>query len=211
MDIEQVLVEGAPPVMAILRGVQPEEALAIAKALVDAGIRIIEVPLNSPRPFESIAMLQSAFGNIACIGAGTVLDAAAVDALANTGARLMVTPNTDAALIARGVARGLSPVPGFVTPTEAFTAITAGAQRLKLFPSAAFSPAYLKAIREVLPKTIGVWAVGGTGADNLGEWLDAGSEGIGVGGALYHAGDSAQSVSMRARELVAIWRAWKNC
>lgn len=122
----------------------------------------------------------------------------------------MVTPNTNPAVIGRGVELGLEPMPGFVTPSEAFQAIAAGARRLKLFPAVAFGPAYLKAVREILPKTVRVWAVGGAGADNLADWLAAGAEGIGVGGALYKPGDTAATVGTRARALVAAWQAARS-
>ena len=207
MTIDALLADGTPPVVAILRGLRPDEAVAVAAALIDAGIRLIEVPFNSPDPIVSIAAIQAAFGDRALIGAGTVLDRAAADALAATGARLMVTPNTDPALIAHAVAIGLEPVPGFVTPSEAFAAIAAGARRLKLFPASAYGPAYLKAIGEVLPAHVRLWAVGGTNAHNMGDWLAAGAEGIGVGGALYRPGDSAAHVAERARALVAAWHA----
>ncbi len=206
MTIDDLLADGAPPVVAILRGIRREEALPVAAALVDAGIRLIEVPLNSPDPFDSIRAIQDRFGDRAAIGAGTVLDPASVDTLAATGSRIMVTPNTDATIIARAVALGLEPMPGFVTPSEAFAAIGAGARRIKLFPAVALGPSYLKAIREVLPKHVRVWAVGGTGAANIGEWLGAGAEGIGVGGALYRPGDDAATVSGKATALVAAWR-----
>jgi len=141
MTIDDLLAEGVPPVVAILRGIRPDEALPVATALVDAGIRIIEVPLNSPDPFDSIRAIQDRYGDRAAIGAGTVLDLASVEALAATGSRIMVTPNTDPAIIARAVALGLEPMPGFVTPSEAFAAIAAGAQRIKLFPAVALGPA----------------------------------------------------------------------
>ncbi|MEG3175066.1 2-dehydro-3-deoxy-6-phosphogalactonate aldolase [Sphingomonas sp. RB3P16] len=207
MTIDQLLAAGAPPVVAILRGIRPDEALPVAEALVEAGIRIIEVPLNSPDPFTSIAAIQARFGDVAAIGAGTVLDLEGVAALAATGATVMVTPNTDPAVIARAVELGLEPMPGFVAPSEAFRAIAAGARRIKLFPAVALGPNYLKAIREVLPRDVAVWGVGGTGADNFAEWLAAGAEGIGVGGALYRPGDDAAGVGAKARALVAAWQA----
>ena len=207
MTIDALLAGGAPPIVAILRGIRPDEAVAVAAVLVDAGIRLIEVPLNSPDPFASIAAIQQAFGDTALIGAGTVLDVAAVDTLADTGARIMVTPNTDPSVIAHAVARGLEPMPGFVTPSEAFRAIAAGARRLKLFPAVALGPAYLKAIRDVLPAHVRTWAVGGTDAGNIADWIAAGAEGIGVGGALYRPGDDAAVVADKARVLVAAWRA----
>ena len=206
MTIDDLLAEGAPPIVAILRGIRRDEALPVAAALIEAGIRIIEVPLNSPDPFDSIRAIQDRFGDTAAIGAGTVLDLDAVDRLAATGSRIMVTPNTDPAIIARAVALGLEPMPGFVTPSEAFAAIAAGARRIKLFPAVALGPAYLKAIREVLPPDVRVWAVGGTGAANIGEWLAAGVEGIGVGGALYRPGDDAEAVATKARQLVKAWK-----
>ncbi len=207
MTLDEALADGAPPIVAILRGVRPEEAVAVGQALVDSGIRLIEVPFNSPDPCASIAALQSAFGDVAAVGGGTVLTVAAVDALAATGCNIMVTPNTDPAVITHGVSAGLDVVPGFSTASEAFTAIAAGARRLKLFPASAFGANYLTALREVLPQDIALWAVGGTGAANLGGWIDAGAEGIGVGGALYRAGAAASAVESRARSLVAAWRA----
>jgi 2-dehydro-3-deoxyphosphogalactonate aldolase len=210
MTIDDLLTSGTAPIVAILRGVSPDDVLTIGQALVDAGIRLIEVPFNSPDPTTSIRMLQEAFGDQAAIGGGTVLDIASVEALAATGGTILVTPNTDPAVIARGVALGLEPMPGFVTPSEAFQAVAAGARRLKLFPAVALGPSYLKAIREVLPRGVRVWAVGGTGADNLSEWLAAGVEGIGVGGALYKPGDTAAVVGERARALVAAWQSVLN-
>ncbi len=207
MTVDDLLASGTAPIVAILRGVAPDAVVAIGDALVEAGIRLIEVPFNSPDPTTSIRMLQDRLGDRAAIGGGTVLDVAAVEALAATGGTIMVTPNTNPAVIARGVELGLEPMPGFVTPSEAFQAIAAGARRLKLFPAVALGPAYLKAVREVLPKHVRVWAVGGTGADNLAEWLATGVEGIGVGGALYKPGDGAAVVGERARALVAAWQA----
>jgi len=207
MTIDELLAGGAPPVVAILRGIRPDEALPVAEALVEAGVRIIEVPLNSPDPFTSIAAIQQAFGDTAAIGAGTVLDMAGVEALAATGATVMVTPNTEPTLIARAVELGLEPMSGFVTPSEAFRAIDAGARRIKLFPAVALGPEYLKAIREVLPRHVSVWGVGGTGAANFAEWLAAGAEGIGVGGGIYRPGDDAAAVGAKAHALVAAWQA----
>ena len=203
LTIDALLTQKAPPLVAILRGIEPYEALAIGTALVEAGVRMIEVPLNSPDPFASIAALQAEFGGTALIGAGTVLDLAAVEQLAATGARLMVTPNTNPAVIARGAELGLEPMPGFVTPTEAFAAITAGARRIKLFPATVQGPSYLKALREVLPKSCGVWAVGGIGTDNAPEWIVAGAEGVAAGGSVYKPGMTAAEVGERARALIA--------
>lgn len=207
MTLDQLLADGAPPVCAILRGIRPHEALDIGAALISAGIHILEVPLNSPDPLASIAAMQDAFGDRALIGGGTVLSVAAVEALHGAGGRIMVTPNTDPAVIARGAALGLDLLPGFMTPSEAFAAIAAGARRIKLFPAARLGGDYVKAVRDVLPRDVGVWAVGGTGADTVGAWLAAGCEGIGVGSALYRAGDDAALVGERARALVSAWRA----
>lgn len=206
ISTDSLLAGGAPPVVAILRGLSPDEALPITGALVEAGIRLIEVPLNSPDPFTSIAAMQREFGDVAAIGAGTVLDAASVDRLADAGARLMVTPNIDPPLIERGIARGLEVMPGFLTPSEALAAYRAGARKLKLFPASAMGLSYLKAVREILPKDVQLWAVGGTGADNLGEWLSGGAVGLGVGGALYKPGVTAVEIGERARVLVQAWR-----
>jgi 2-dehydro-3-deoxyphosphogalactonate aldolase len=203
--IDQLLDAGAPPVVSILRGVTSAEVVEIGAALVAAGIRIIEVPLNSPDPFASIEALQAEFGNEALIGAGTVLDVASVERLAQTGAKLMVAPNTDAAVIARAIELRLEPLPGFVTPSEAFAAIAAGASRLKLFPASSFGPAYLRALREVLPADIGVWAVGGVDAANLAEWIGAGAEGVALGGSLYRPGTRAADVASKAMRVVAAW------
>jgi 2-dehydro-3-deoxyphosphogalactonate aldolase len=202
-SLDQLLANGAPPAIAILRGVKPNEVAASGAALVAAGVRVIEVPLNSPDPFASIAALQAELGQDALIGAGTVLDLAAVDRLAEAGARLLVAPNTDVRVIAHGVALGLEVMPGFFTPSEALAAIEAGAQRLKLFPAFSAGPAYLRATREVLPPGIGIWAVGGVDATNARDWLGAGAEGVAVGGALYRPGVGPAEVRRRAQALIA--------
>ncbi|KKW91280.1 2-dehydro-3-deoxy-6-phosphogalactonate aldolase [Sphingobium chungbukense] len=206
MTFDDLLASGAPPICAILRGLKPDEAIDISAALVEAGIRILEVPFNSPEPLKSIAAMQAAFGDRALIGGGTVLSVDAVEGLHGAGGRIMITPNTDSQVIARGVELGLELLPGFMTPSEAFVAIGAGARRIKLFPAALMGPAYVRALKDVLPKQVGVWAVGGTGADTVGEWLAAGCEGIGAGGALYRPGDGAGTVRDRALELVAAWK-----
>ena len=203
--VDSLLAAGTPPIVAILRGLTPDDAVPVARALVAAGIRLIEVPLNSPDPFTSIAAMQAELGSEALIGAGTVLDVPSVDALAATGARLMVTPNTNTAVIARGLGHGLEVMPGFLTPTEAFAAVEAGARRLKLFPASIMSPAYLKALREVLGRSIGLWAVGGIDAGNIAEWLEAGAQGLGIGGGLYRPGETAEAVAAKAAALVAGW------
>ncbi len=206
MDSASLIAAGAPPLVAILRGIQPDEVIAVGEALVGAGIRIIEVPLNSPEPLESIARLAKRFGAEHLIGAGTVLSVQAVEDVAAAGGRLIVTPHTDAAVIGRAVALGLEALPGFVTPTEAFTALAAGARSLKLFPAASFGPGYIKAVREVLPAGTQVWAVGGADDSNLGQWLDAGAAGAALGGFLYRKGDQAAQVADRAARVVAAWR-----
>lgn len=207
MTIDDILNAGAPPIVAILRGVKPDEVVAIGEALVAAGIRLIEVPLNSPDPLEGIRRLTAAMGERALCGAGTVLRPEDVDSVAETGGKLLVTPNVNPAVIARAVTLGMEPMPGFATSTEAFAAVAAGARRLKLFPASAFGTGYLRAICEVLPTGVKAWAVGGTGVGNVGEWLGAGAEGLGVGGALYKAHDDAATVGARAEALVAAWRA----
>lgn len=204
--IETLLAEGVPPLVAILRGITPDEAIGVTAALIKAGIRMVEVPLNSPSPFVSIAAMQREFGNDALVGAGTVLDAAAVDALAATDARLLVTPNTDPSVIARGLAHGLEVMPGCLTPSEAFTAIAAGARRLKLFPAGSMGPGYLQALRDVLPKDIGLWAVGGVNATNANDWLTAGAEGLALGGSIYRPGDTPETVTTKALSVVTSLR-----
>lgn len=195
------------PIVAILRGVKPAEILDIAAALVAAGIKGVEVPLNSPDPLESIGKLCDAFGDQALCGAGTVLSAQAVDDVAGVGGKLIVTPNTDPEVIARAVALNLTAIPGFATPSEAFVAVKAGAKALKLFPAGTFGPGHIKAIKDVLPKDIAVYAVGGVGAANLAPWRAAGVAGIGVGGELYRPGYTAQEVGERAAALAAAWNA----
>jgi 2-dehydro-3-deoxyphosphogalactonate aldolase len=205
MRISGLLSEGAAPIIAILRGLTSTDAVAIGSALIDAGIRMIEVPLNSPDPLSSIARLHDRFGRNALIGAGTVLSAEAVDSVARAGGRLIVSPNVDAAVIARAVELGLEPLPGFLSATEAFCAIRAGASTLKLFPAGSVNRSHVKAIREILPGDAEIWAVGGTGAHDLAQWLDCGVRGIGVGGSLYKPGDSAEAVGQRARALIEAW------
>jgi 2-dehydro-3-deoxyphosphogalactonate aldolase len=199
--------EDVPPLVAILRGVRSEEVLGIATVLQEAGISGIEVPLNSPDPLASIARLCETFGGRCLCGAGTVLSVADVEDVCAAGGRLIVTPNTDPAVIERAVALNLTVIPGFATATEAFSAIRAGARALKLFPAGTYGPGHLKAIRDVLPKSVQVLAVGGVGAANLVPWVEAGAAGAGVGGELYRAGDSPEAVGRRARLLVDAWRA----
>jgi 2-dehydro-3-deoxyphosphogalactonate aldolase len=206
MTVDEALADGAPPIMAILRGLKPDEAVEVGEALVGAGIRLIEVPFNSPLPAESVARMAAALGDRAAIGGGTILTTAMVDTLAEAGGRFMVSPNTDPAVIAHAVARGLEPMPGFLTPTEAFVALKAGAQRLKLFPGAVLGAAYISALRDVLPGNAGIWAVGGVSSANLADFRARGIEGIGVGSALYRPGDAPSTIAEKARALVDAWR-----
>lgn len=205
MTLQDILDGGAMPVIAVLRGLQPAEAVGVAEALLAGGIRIMEVTLNSPEPLRSIERLSAAFGSRALIGAGTVLRGAEVESVAAAGGRLIVSPHTDAEVIGRSVGLGLDCLPGFMTPTEAFTAIAAGATDLKLFPASSVGQGHLRALREVLPRRIRVWAVGGAGAHDLAAWLAAGADGIGVGGSLYRAGHVPQQVLERA---IALRRAF---
>ncbi len=195
------------PLIAILRGVQPHEVEAIGDALVDAGFTLIEVPLNSPDPLDSIARLKRRLSDRAMIGAGTVLREADVAAVADAGGTLIISPNANPAVIAATAVRGLISLPGIATPTEAFAAVDAGATALKLFPAEAASPAVLKAMRAVLPKDMRVLPVGGITPDNMQPWRDAGAAGFGLGSALYKPGSTANAVAERAAAFVAAIRA----
>lgn len=193
--------------VAILRGITPDEAVAVGEALVDAGFAGIEVPLNSPDPFASVTLLADAFGDRVLVGAGTVLAADDVRRAADAGARIIVSPNADREVIATTVGLGLRSYPGVATPTEAFTALGAGARSLKLFPSSAVGISGMKAWRAVLPPDVELLPVGGVEASNLAEWAAAGAGGAGLGSCLYRPGDSAEQVRRSAEELV---RAWKD-
>lgn len=191
------------PVVAILRGVRPAEVAAVAEALVAEGVRLIEVPLNSPEPLESIRLLARHVGDAAVVGAGTVLEPADVDRVADAGGQIIVTPNTNAAVISRALERGLVPMPGFLTPTEAFAALAAGARYIKLFPAGSLGLGYYKAIKAVLPASAGVLAVGGVGPANAREWMDAGVAGLGIGTDLFRPGDTPEVVRTKARAIMA--------
>ncbi len=191
------------PVIAILRGLRPSEAEPIGRVLLDAGIDRIEVPLNSPDPLDSIAALAAAFGDRALIGAGTVLSAQQVDQVAKAGGRLIVSPNCDAQVIGRSVALNLQSWPGIFTPTEAFTALSAGATGLKLFPGSMAGPTGLAALRAVLPQGTQVYAVGGAGPENFDSWIKAGADGFGIGSALFKPGMTPSEVAERARRIVS--------
>ena len=195
------------PLVAILRGIKPDEAESIGDALVEGGIRIIEVPLNSPDPLESIARLSVRLAGKALIGAGTVLQPDQVAAIRDAGARLIVSPSTNAPVIAAAVAAGMVSCPGYFTPTEAFAALDAGAQALKLFPAEAASPAVLKAQRAVLPKDARVIVVGGVSPESMAPWLAAGANGFGLGSGLYRPGQSAAETLERARAYHAALKA----
>lgn len=192
--------------IAILRGISPEECLSVTDALIDAGITIIEVPLNSPRPLDSIASMVAQFGQHARIGAGTVLTSDQVGLVAATGARLIVSPDCNAEVIAATRAAGLDSYPGVFSPSEGFAAIRAGATGLKLFPAFKMGADGLRALRAVLPP-IPVYAVGGVGPADFATWIAAGATGFGMGTSLYTPGMSAQDVAARARDTVAAWDA----
>ena len=197
-------------IIAILRGIRPEEVLAVADALIGAGITKIEVPLNSPDAIASVAALAGRFGGVAVIGAGTVLTPADVDRVQAAGGQLIVSPDANPAVIARTKALGLLSYPGVMTPTECFAALRAGADGLKLFPGSLIGPAGLKALRAVLPEGTEVLAVGGAGPGNFAEWFAAGASGFGIGTALYRPGDGAGEVAARAREIVAQYDAGRG-
>ncbi|ARJ69290.1 2-dehydro-3-deoxy-6-phosphogalactonate aldolase [Paracoccus contaminans] len=193
----------ACPLVAILRGLAPPEAEDIGAALVGAGFRLIEVPLNSPRPLDSIERLARRFGDQAVIGAGTVLDPAEVDALAEAGGRLVVAPNFDPAVAAAAARRGMAYAPGIATPSEAFAALQAGAAMLKLFPAEMIPPAAVKAMRAVLPGAARLVPVGGITPDAMAPYRAAGADGFGLGSALYRPGMGAADVARNAAAFMA--------
>jgi 2-dehydro-3-deoxyphosphogalactonate aldolase len=193
----------ACPLVAILRGVRPDECVDIGTVLVEAGFTIIEVPLNSPEPMRSIALLAGALGPRALIGAGTVIDPHQVDAVAQAGGRLIVMPHADPLVVVEAKARGLAALPGFATPTEAFAVLNAGADGLKLFPAEANPPPVLKALRAVLPKATPVLPVGSITVDNMAAYWAAGANGFGLGSALYKAGAGAEQVAQSAARFKA--------
>lgn len=205
MTLETLL--GGLPLVAILRGLTPDEAPAIADALFDVGFRCLEVPLNSPEPFESIRRIVDRMGDRALIGAGTVLTVEDVRRMADVGGKIVISPNTDVDVIAATKDAGLQSLPAFFTPTEAFRAVAAGADALKLFPAELAGPQGLKAMRAVLPKTTPVLPVGGIDPDTMGSYLKAGAAGFGIGSSLYAPGRSVEDVRARGEALVAGFKA----
>jgi 2-dehydro-3-deoxyphosphogalactonate aldolase len=206
MDDRLELAMAELPLVAILRGLRPEEALAIGAALVEAGFRLLEVPLNSPEPFASVRLLAEAFGDRAVVGAGTVTDPADVPRLREAGGRLVVMPHADVEVIRAAKGAGLACVPGVATPTEAFAAVRAGADALKLFPAETLGPATLKAWRAVLPPATATLPVGGITPESMASWCAAGAAGFGLGSALYRRGDTAAKVGAQAARFAAAWR-----
>ena len=191
------------PLVAIIRGVSPPEVEEIGDAIYEGGIRIVEVPLNSPEPLKSIELLAKRFGERMLVGAGTVLRGEDVRRINDAGGRIIVSPDVNVEVIAKTAEAGLVSSPGYFTPSEAFAAIRAGATALKLFPAEAASPAVLKAQLAVIPKHVPIMVVGGIKPDNMRGWLDAGATGFGLGGGLYTPGQSALQTLEKARAYVA--------
>lgn len=195
------------PLVAILRGIAPGEAVSIGRVLAEAGFRMLEVPLNSPQPMESIRRLSQSLGDSILVGAGTVMTPAQVAEVAAAGGRLIVMPHADTAVIRAAKVAGMVCVPGVATPTEAFAALAAGADGLKLFPADQVTPAGLKAWRAVLPAPAAVLPVGGIAPGNMAAWVAAGAQGFGIGAALYAPGLDADEVASRARAFAQAWAA----
>ncbi|WP_300396974.1 2-dehydro-3-deoxy-6-phosphogalactonate aldolase [uncultured Sphingobium sp.] len=195
------------PLVAILRGVRPDEVEPIGDALVEAGFTLIEVPMNSPDPLVSIGRLARRLEGKALVGAGTVLTPDQVDAVQQAGGQLIISPNSNLSVIARSAEAGLISMPGYFTPTEAFAAVQAGASALKLFPAEAATPTVLKAQRAVLPKELPVLAVGGINPGNMGPWVAAGADGFGLGSALYKPGATVAQVREAAQAFLQGWKA----
>lgn len=191
------------PLIAILRGISPSDIKDVTDVLYHAGLRIMEVPLNSPDPYQSIEQLNNSYGDRCLCGAGTVLTVAQVEQVYNAGGKLIVSPNTDSAVIQRTVELGMISVPGFHSATEAFAAIDAGAHALKLFPAQAIGTEYLQSLTAVLPSHIPIIATGGIGAHNLHHWRSAGAQGFGIGSDLYQPDIAVETLAERAATLVA--------
>lgn len=194
------------PLVAILRGVTPSRIEGVAGALFDAGFRAIEVPLNSPEPFKSIELMAKQFGSKCLTGAGTVLTVENVGRVHDAGGKLLVTPNTNPDVISHGVAKGMTVMPGFFTPSEGFAAIAAGSRTLKLFPASTGGTDHMKAMLAVLPKDVPVYAVGGVGAANMAEWRKAGAAGFGLGSELFKPDFTDEEIGARARKCVTAFR-----
>ena len=195
------------PLIAILRHLPPAQALEVGETLFAEGIRIIEVPLNSPQPFESIGKLAAALGDRCLLGAGTVLSVADVELTRAAGGRLIVAPNLNAAVVTHSLAAGLVVLPGIATASEAFAAIDLGARRLKLFPASTYGPSHLRALKDVLPAAVRIYPVGGIGAADMAGYRRAGAAGFGLGGELYRPGYTLEEIATRARRVVAAWSA----
>lgn len=204
MTLDEALAEC--PVVAILRGVRPDEVLAHAEALFAAGLRGVEVPLNSPEPLTSIERLVKTWGDRMVVGGGTVLDAESVEAVARAGGRIIISPNTACEVIRQAVKLQLDPAPGFATASEAFLALEAGARHLKLFPAVTYGPGHVKQLKAVLPPEAVVWAVGGVGPDSMAEWWAAGVRAFGLGGEVYRAGQSPAETAEKAAKVMAAAR-----
>ena len=192
--------------VAILRGLTPPRAPETGAALVAAGFRTMEVPLNSPDPFETIKLLSRAHADC-LVGAGTVLTAAEVDRVHGAGGRLVVAPNCDGAVIRRALELGMRVLPGIATATEAFTALREGATELKLFPAATYGPVHLRALKSVLPKHVKVYPVGGVGSQDIASWLESGADGFGFGGELFKPTYTLAELTLRASDLMQALRA----
>jgi 2-dehydro-3-deoxyphosphogalactonate aldolase len=197
------------PLVAILRGLSPQDCLPVGQALVDAGFRLVEVPLNSPDPIQSIALLAAHFPQV-MVGAGTVLDVSQVRDVQDAGGQLVVSPNFNADVVQEAVKRGMVSLPGIMTPTEAFGALQAGAHALKLFPAELASPAVIKALLAVLPADTRLLPVGGVSAKNMQMWHDAGSAGFGLGSSLYKPGMTAEQVAQNAAEFVSLYGTFRQ-
>lgn len=195
------------PIIAILRGVNPAEAVGIAGVILAAGIDKIEVPLNSPSPFDSINAIVKVYGDQALIGAGTVLTTTQVKQVRSAGGQLVVSPNCDPAVIAATIAEGMQSWPGVFTPSEALAALQAGATGLKLFPGDMAGPKGLKAMRAILPFGTQVYAVGGAAPDNFSKWIEASADGFGLGSAIYKPGDTSETVAAKAQAIVTAFDA----
>ncbi|MCT4705275.1 2-dehydro-3-deoxy-6-phosphogalactonate aldolase [Enterobacteriaceae bacterium H11S18] len=198
------------PLIAILRGITPDKAVEAAEALLECGFRYLEVPLNSPSPYESISLMRKAVGDRGYVGAGTVLSVEQVDRVAECGGQLIISPNCNPDVIAHAVEREMISLPGVMTPSEAFSAINAGASALKLFPAEQITPAITKAFRAVIPADVAFLPVGGIQPDaaQMRSYIQAGANGFGLGGGLYQAGMSIDTLRGRAR---AYQQAWREC